>query len=157
MPKIIVDHREKNSGIHKELAKRGLDVEIRQLPIADFLLQSKGADNKEITIAIEKKTQSDFISSIIDKRILHQLIALKENYTTPLLVIEGSENIYTIRNFHPNAIRGMLAAIAIDFQIPVIYTKGFRDTASLIEVISKRLERPPRNISLIKKRKPSRQ
>jgi len=154
MTHIIVDQRERPSGIVAELVKKKLDVEVRQLVSADVILQTKDRENNIVTVGIEKKTQSDFINSIIDKRIIQQLIVLKEQFTVPLLVIEGSKNIYTLRNFHPNAIRGMLASIAIDFQVPIIYTKNVRDTASLIHVIAKRWEQPRRHISLLKKKKP---
>lgn len=154
MSKILVDHRERDSGIIKELVKHDIEVEEKQLAIADFIVQTKSLDDKISTIGIERKTQLDFINSIIDKRIIQQLITLKENFTVPLLIIEGSENIYAIRNFHPNAIRGMLASIAVDYQIPILHTKNFRDTASLLAVIAKRLEKPKKLIGLLKKRKP---
>ncbi len=154
MPKVIIDHRERSSGIIKELAKKGLDIEVKNLVTADFIISSTNHENNEILVGIEKKTQNDFLNSIIDKRIISQLILLKENFQIPLLIIEGSDNIYTLRNFHPNSIRGMLASIAIDFQIPMLHTKNFRDTASLISIIAKRLENPRRNINLLKKRKP---
>lgn len=154
MKKIFVDHRERYSGIIPELAKRGLDVEVQQLITADFIVQTKDANGIIHNVGIEKKTQSDFLNSIIDKRIIRQLMTLKENFSIPLLIIEGEENIYMIRNFHPNAIRGMLAAIAIDFQIPILHTKNFRDTAAVLETIAKRLEKPSRAVSLLKKRKP---
>lgn len=154
MTKIIIDYRERHSGIIPELAKRGLEVEVKQLIAADFVVQTKDNNGVIHNVGIEKKTQSDFLNSIIDKRIIAQLMTLKENFAVPLLVIEGEENIYMLRNFHPNAIRGMLAAIAIDFQIPILHTKNFRDTAALLEVIAKRLEKPPRTLSLLAKRKP---
>ncbi len=152
MARIIVDHRERSSGIIKEFARRKLDVEVKQLEVADFILETKDDQNNTVTVGIEKKTQNDFINSIIDRRIIQQLMNLKEHFTKPLLIIEGEENIYTLRNFHPNAIRGMLAAIAIDFQVPIIYTKNFRDTASLIEVVAKRLDQPKRHVSFLPKR-----
>ena len=65
----------------------------------------------------------------------------------PLLIIEGSENIYSLRNFHPNSIRGMLASIAIDFQIPILFTRNIKDTAALLTIIVQRLEKPIKNIS----------
>ena len=154
MSKVIVDYRERASGIIKELAKRDLDVEIKQLVVADFIIQSKDKDGNPHTIGIEKKTQNDFINSIIDKRILSQLTELKRHFSIPLLILEGKENIYSLRNFHPNAIRGMLASIAIDYQIPIIHSKNYRDTAALIAIIAKRLEKPARPISLLDRRKP---
>ena len=154
MQTIIVDQRERTSGIVKELVKKNIKIEIRQLVIADFVIQTKDLEGKIIDVGIERKTINDFLNSIIDKRLLTQLIALKENFQLPLLIIEGSENIYSIRNFHPNSIRGMLASIAIDFQVPIIFTRNLKDTSALLTVIAKRLEKPIKNISLLKKRKP---
>tara|TARA_Y100000310_G_scaffold216585_2_gene217615 strand:- start:4283 stop:4957 length:675 start_codon:yes stop_codon:yes gene_type:complete len=150
---VTVDHREKRSGIIIDLGKKGFDVNVKQLPVADFIIETKDRDGTIHTLGIEKKTQEDFLNSIMDKRIIRQLMELKKNFTLQLLIIEGQKNIYTLRNFHPNAIRGMLASIAIDFQIPIIYTKTSKDTASLIAVIAKRLEKPSRHYSLMPKRK----
>jgi len=154
MPKVIMDYRERNSNIKKELIKKGVEVEEKQLISGDFIIQTKNRNNEEIDVGIERKTNIDFLNSMIDKRILNQLITLKEAFTIPLLIIEGTENIYSLRNFHPNSIRGMLTSIAVDFQIPILYSKNYRDTAALISVISKRLEKPIRNLNLLKKKKP---
>jgi len=152
MIKLLVDHREDKSLI-KELSKKH-QIEIKQLITADYIIQGKNSDNTDLSIGIERKTSNDFLNSIIDKRIIQQLIYLKENFTIPLLIIEGTQNIYTIRNFHPNAIRGMLASIAIDYQIPILQTRNFRDTAALINTIASRLEKPKKLFPLLKKRKP---
>lgn len=152
--KVIVDHRERSSGILKELYKRELEVEVKELKIADYVLQSRNGNGKLQSIGIERKTQDDFLNSIIDKRLVEQLLILKENFDVPILIIEGEENIYEIRNFHPNAIRGMLASIAVDFQIPTIFTKSVGDTAGLIAVIAKRMEKTKKLPSLLSKRKP---
>lgn len=149
---IIADYREK--GIILELSKKHIKVEVKSLVSADFIIQSKTKDEKEVLVGIERKTISDFLNSIIDKRIITQLIALKENFNISILILEGEENIYQIRNFHPNSIRGMLTAIAIDLQVPIIYTKNERDTSVYLETIAKRLENKKRDISLLKSRKP---
>jgi len=154
MVKVIIDYRERNSGIIEELIKKKIDVEEKHLVSADFMVWGKNSEGKEIKIGIEKKTQNDFLNSIIDKRMINQLINLKKNFDIPLLMIEGSENLYEIRNFHPNSIRGMLASITIDYHIPIIYTKNYRDTASFLETIVKRLEKTRKPLSLLKKRKP---
>ena len=151
--KIIVDYRE-DKNIVKELYKHQIDVEIKSLIAADFVMQVKDIDGHVKDLAIERKTLNDFLNSIIDKRILTQLIALKENFPLQLLIIEGEQNIYAIRDFHPNSIRGMLSSIAIDYQIPILYTKNYRDTAAYLALIAKRLEKPKKHISLLSKRKP---
>jgi len=155
MLKVYIDHRERSSGIKKELIKRDIDVIEKQLVTADFIIKTKDLNGEILTVGVERKTINDFLNSIIDKRIITQLIILKKQFDRPLLIIEGVDNIYEIRNFHPNAIRGMLSSIAIDFQIPILYTRNHRDTANLLAIIAKRLEKPRSLPSLLKKRKPT--
>ncbi len=152
MTKIIIDHREDKLLI-RELAKKN-ETEIKQLITADYIIQGKDSGGNNLNIGIERKTANDFLNSIIDKRIIQQLIYLKESFTIPLLIIEGTQNIYAIRNFHPNSIRGMLASIAIDYQIPILQTRNYRDTAALINTIALRMEKPKKLFPLLKKRKP---
>ena len=127
--KIYADYREKGSGVIKELIDIGIKINLEKLDIADYILSSD--------VAVEYKTVKDFVDSLIDGRLLSQIKALKK-YEKPLLVIEGDEDIYSQRKVHPNAIRGMISSIIIDFNIPILYTKNYRDTASLLAVIAKR-------------------
>ena len=128
--KIFADFREKGSNVIKELANQGLNLKIQNLAVGDYILSSR--------VCVEFKTKPDFVSSLIDKRLLQQVKALKNNYEKPLIIIEGEEDLYSIRKVHPNAINGMLAAILIDFGIPIVYTKNFLETASLLKSIAKR-------------------
>lgn len=153
MTKVIIDNRESKDFI-KELIKEEIEIERKQLDIADFILQTKNINNQIQNVGIERKTTQDLLNSIIDKRLINQLIVLKENFDVPILIIEGEENIYAMRNFHPNSIRGIISTIAIDFQIPIIYTKNYRDTAKYIALIAKRLEKTRKPLSLTPKRKP---
>lgn len=140
MVKIFVDHREQKS-IVKELVKAKIDVEMKQLAVADFVLETKNLDGKVLTVGIERKTQHDFLNSIIDKRIFNQLLLLRQQFDVPLLLIEGTENLYALRDFHPNAIRGILATIMIDLQVHLVYTQNVRDTAHMLSIIASRLEK----------------
>jgi len=72
---------------------------------------------------------------------------LKKNFDKAVLVIEGEEDIYSIRKVHANAIRGMLSSIVLDFGIPVLYTKNPKDTAGLIAVMAKREQDKSRDFS----------
>ncbi len=153
MAKILVDHRE-SKDIIKEIIKEDIEIEKRQLDIADFIIQTKNLDNKIQTVGIERKTTQDLLNSIIDKRLITQLMVLKENFDIALLIIEGEENIYSLRNFHPNSIRGMLATVALDFQVPMIHTKNPKDTAKYIALIANRLEKTRKPLSMVPKRKP---
>ncbi|MBI2141697.1 hypothetical protein HYU16_04725 [Candidatus Woesearchaeota archaeon] len=129
---ILADVREKHSGVVKALYDEGALIELKALPIGDFLCSSR--------VAVELKRPGDFVNSIIDGRLLQQLRELKENFEKPVLMIEGNEeqDLYSIRNVHPNAIRGMLAAIAVSYGIPIIHSKNPKDTAGLLVAIAKR-------------------
>ncbi len=127
---VLADTREYHSGIVKQMIDNGVNVKVQRLPAADFILSDK--------VGVERKTVEDFVSSLIDQRLLQQLKSLKTNFERPLLVIEGTEDIYSVRKVHPNAIRGMLATIAVSYNIPLLYTKNPQDTAGLLLAIAKR-------------------
>jgi len=141
--KIITDYREKNSLVASELVHLGLEVEFRELKVADYLVNN---------IAIERKTVQDFISSMINKRISRQLQELQQ-YQERLLIIEGIEEheLYTDdakeneearrRGVHANAIRGFLLSITLNHKIPVIFTKNYEDTAKFIWILSRKKEK----------------
>ena len=128
--KIFADTREKGSNLLKELADKGVNIELSRLESADYILSKN--------VGVELKKVDDFVNSIIDGRLLLQIKELKNNFSRPLIVIEGDQDIYTVRNINPNAIRGMLATIAISYGIPIIQTKHFKETAALFEIIARR-------------------
>src|SRR4030043_460807 len=117
MPKIIIDYREKNCLVASELMALGFEIEFKELKVADYLVKD---------IAIERKTVSDFISSMINRRLLKQLEELQQ-YENKLLIIEGIEeqNLYSDSEskeigINPNAIRGFLLSILLKYKIPII-------------------------------------
>lgn len=128
--KIFADYREKSSGTVKELVDLGVTIRLEMLDSADYVLSSR--------VGVELKLVDDFVASIIDGRLLDQLKGLRRNFERPLLMIQGSQDIYSVRNVHPNSIRGMLGTIAVSYGIPIIYTKDEKDTAALLLSIAKR-------------------
>lgn len=134
--KIIIDYREKNCLVGPELKSMGFDIEYKELKVADYLVKG---------VAIERKTVNDFISSMINKRLLNQLEELQQ-YSKKLLIIEGidEQELYTdskkITGMHPNSIRGFLLSILLKYNVPIIYTKNYKDTAKFISVLSKKKE-----------------
>ena len=127
--KIFADHRQKGP-IARALSDKGVAVELKALPIGDYLCSSR--------VAVELKTVEDFVNSIVDGRLLRQLKELKQHYERPMIIIEGSQDIYSVRKVHANSIQGMLATIVVDFGIPVLKTKDYAETAELLIAISKR-------------------
>lgn len=144
---VFADYREKGSSVVKELIESNASIKLEKLDAGDFLLSSRAG--------VEYKTVADFVNSIVDGRLLGQIKELKRNFEKPLIIVEGTEDIYSIRKVHPNAIRGMLATITVSYGIPIIYTKNSRETAALLMVIAKReQDESGRNFSMHGAKKP---
>jgi ERCC4-type nuclease len=131
--KIIIDYREKNSLVPSYLKKQGLEIEFKELKIADYIIKET---------AIERKTVEDFKISMLNKRLLNQLQEINQ-YEKKLLIIEGIEEkeLYSERNLsgiHPNSIRGFLLSILLKYKVPILFTKNQEDTAKFIYLISKK-------------------
>jgi len=133
--KIIADYREKGSNVLKELLDK-VDLSLEKLSIGDFLLSGR--------VAVEYKTVPDFVDSILDGRLLGQLKELTK-YEKPIIIIEGIEDIYSVRKVHPNSIRGMIATITVSYGIPIIQTKNSKDTAEYLISIAKREQAEDKN------------
>ena len=127
---VLADHREKNNRVVKELIDLGVSVKTSQLTSADYVVSGH--------VGVELKKVPDFVASIIDGRLLEQIRSLKSNFNKAVLIVEGEEDIYAVRKVHANAIRGMLSAIVLDFNVPILYTKNPVDTAALLAVMAKR-------------------
>ena len=126
---IYADTREMNSRVIPIL-KKFCDVREKQLKVGDYILSDR--------VCAERKTSEDFLQSIIDKRLFAQLKELKRNFKKPLLIIEGDGLLDNERNMHPNAIRGAIAAVSIDYGVPIIWTQTQADTAHQLYSIAKR-------------------
>ncbi|MCX9028697.1 MAG: DEAD/DEAH box helicase [Candidatus Methanoperedens sp.] len=140
--KVYVDKREIRSHVAHSLEKLDVEVILRTLEVGDYVVSDR--------VGIERKTVDDFLSTFLDGRDLFgQISDLARAYRRPLLIIEG-EGIYSKRHIHPNAIRGALSTVAIDFGIPVLFSKDEEDTAALISVIAKReqADDPKKEINL---------
>src|SRR3989338_3859332 len=127
--KIIVDNRERNSLIPSLLMERGFEIEWQQLPVGDYLVNG---------VAVERKTVSDFKSSIISKRIIQQLLELKQ-FDRHLLLIEGilDEDMYN-GGIHENAFRGFMLSVLLEYNTPVVFTHNEEDTVKYLIVLAKK-------------------
>ncbi|HDS44970.1 MAG TPA: DEAD/DEAH box helicase [Methanomicrobia archaeon] len=128
---IFVDPRETKSGVARFLEKAGVELRLRNLGVGDYIVSDR--------VCIERKSTTDFLDSLINKRrnLLAQILRMLKEYEKPVLVLEG-EALYGQRNVHPNVVRAVIAAISLDLCVPIIQTKDEADTASLLYVIAKR-------------------
>ena len=80
--RIIVDDREKKSGIPELLKSIGINIEIKTLPVGDYIVAPE-------TI-VERKSIHDLVSSVFDGRLYDQCSRLKEHFQSPIILMEGN-------------------------------------------------------------------
>jgi len=122
--RIVVDEREKKSGIPDLLKGTGINLEIKTLPVGDYIVAPE--------TVVERKTVSDLVSSIFDGRLFDQCHRLKEHYQFPILIIEGDIDEIEELTENPLVFYGAISSIAIDFKIPVIPTPNATHTSKLL-------------------------
>lgn len=147
--RIIADIHEKNSLVLAELqASKQVELQIQPLKIGDYLI------GKTI---IERKTISDFISSMLSRRLIQQIKQMQQ-YKQQLLIIEGCliedapkklpGALDKGAKINPNAIRGFILSILQYHHMPIIFTQNCRDTARYLIILAKQQLKPQPQISL---------
>lgn len=153
--KIIADYREKNSMVIPELISMGIEVDVKELKVADYIING---------VAVERKTVNDFINSMKTGRLVRQLEEMQQ-YDSRLLIIEGidEQDLYSDKKkdedveypeemesagMHPNSIRGFLLSILLNYKIPLMFTKDQEDTAKFLDVLARKKPREaPLNVA----------
>jgi len=143
--RIVIDEREKNSGIPDLLKKSGVRLDFSQLAVGDYIVAPE--------IAVERKTISDLVSSIYDGRLYVQCSELVKHYQKPVVVIQGNladlvqmpdiRGRKEIRRLVDRTALAYdaLATVAADFRVPIIHTPTAGQTAQLlISLASKGLQ-----------------
>ena len=106
--RIIVDEREKKSGIPKLLSSIGVKTEIKTLQIGDYIVAPE--------TVVERKTIGDLFSSIFDGRLFDQCSRLTEHYQHPILLIEGNVDEIEELTDNPLIFYGALSTVALEFK-----------------------------------------
>ncbi|MFH1785898.1 MAG: ERCC4 domain-containing protein [Candidatus Micrarchaeota archaeon] len=123
--RIAIDHRE-DQLFDEIFEKYGAEVDRRVLEVGDFLCSSR--------LVVERKTRSDFESSVIDGRLFTQLPNLVKNYERVVVIVEGTMDDARISR---SALIGAYSAIMADFGASLIFTRDKQGTADLVFNIAK--------------------
>ena len=130
---VVVDQRELDSSIAKDLSRReGVETRLETLAVGDYVLSDR--------VVVERKTVSDFLDTLTggdERSMFEQVKDATRYYARPIVVVEGTD-LYGERNVHPNAIRGALASLAVDFGTSILRTTDEDETTDLLEVIATR-------------------
>lgn len=124
---VLVDHRERGSGIAEALAAAGLEVQLADLPVGDYVL---GAG-----LAVERKGPHDLGSSIRDGRIFDQAVRLQSTFAQAVLLIEGEP-----RGIAEDAWRGAVCRLVED-GFTVLHSLDAEDSAAWVVRLAKRARR----------------
>lgn len=125
---IIIDYREKISGIPDLLIQNGTPIEFCQLKIADYVINNE--------LAIERKSAEDFIQSLISGRLFNQCARLAKTAFKPFMLLEGNP-FQTHHQIDKQAIKGALLSVIASWHIPVIYSKNQEDSANQLLLLAK--------------------
>jgi len=126
-PEILVDYREKASGLPRALLDAGFKVTIVKLPYCDYVINNE--------IFIERKTGRDFAVSIIDGRLFEQAQKMKRFLTRPLYLVEGNP-FKSGMKVKREAIKGATISLQAIWYIPLLYTTNVDQSCRIIGMIS---------------------
>jgi len=125
---IICDNRETASAVVRALSLMGVSLELKQLPVADYILSER--------VGIERKSAQDFNDSVKDGRLFNELFELKNNFVRPILILEGDPFINS--NINQNALYGAITSIILNLGITIYKTDNPSDSAMFIYQLAKK-------------------
>ncbi|MDB9721550.1 helix-hairpin-helix domain-containing protein [Nitrosopumilus sp.] len=132
--RIIVDERERKSGIPDLLKSIGMGVEMKTLPIGDYIVAPE-------TI-VERKSIKDLMASVFDGRLYDQCARLKENFEHPIVLVEGNVDEIEEITDNPLVFYGALSRVTLEFKIPIIPTPSASHTAKLLVALCSKKDGP---------------
>jgi DNA excision repair protein ERCC-4 len=124
---VLIDHRERGSAIPGALVAAGLDVEVTDLPVGDYVLG--------LEMAIERKGPDDLGASIRDGRIFEQAVRLQSTFVQAVLLLEGEPS-----GIAEDAWRGAVCRL-IEDGFTVLHSLDAEDSAAWIIRLAKRARR----------------
>ncbi len=140
---MIVDNRERNLDILEGLSGSGIQLTFAQLPVGDYIVSDR--------MCVERKTVSDFESSIINSRLFDQAERMSSTFKKPILLVEGDESEFVS---HPNVVLGTIISIYSDYNVQVIRAKDASETVTiLVRLAEREQEREDRRPKLVGSKK----
>ncbi len=145
--RVIVDERERDSGVPDILKVLGLQIDYRVLEIGDYVVSAD--------CAVERKAGRDFAKSLYSGRLFDQARRMRQFYAHPVFVAEGDLQLLIGESAKPRAYWGALTTLAFQFDMNVFFTANAKQTADLLCTFAKRsgLARAPKGPWVHKKQR----
>ncbi len=123
--RIVVDHRERNSGVPEALDHlQDVELQIEHLPLGDYLIDG--------TLLFERKCLLDLTLSIKDARLFRQAGRLAADRRHAAFILEGTSNDLKPSRMSREAIQGALIAVTIGYGLPLLRSMNPAETARLM-------------------------
>jgi DNA excision repair protein ERCC-4 len=129
--RVYADVREEASGLPSLLEQLGVLVVRKQLSEGDYVIP-------EDTV-IERKSASDFISSLFDGRLFDQASRLTRDYEEVYYLIEG--DLFKELKAWPSRrkqVIGALVTLVSDYGVKLLWSPSRKDSAELIAALATR-------------------
>ncbi|MCJ7551504.1 MAG: helix-hairpin-helix domain-containing protein [Anaerolineae bacterium] len=131
------------------LSLAGMEADVRTLEedegnVDRYVLSSQ--------VAVERRAGTTFVQGIEDKSLFLSAIYLREHFETPVFILEG-DALHAHTGFNPQAVRGALSALMLEYGVSVVSTHDSDETAHLLAMMARHAQTGVPEISLVPKRK----
>jgi ERCC4-type nuclease len=131
--RIVADDRENAGGVIAALRELpGVDVEVRRLPVGDFLIGDQ--------FTAERKTLRDFAGSIIDGRVFRQASAIARSPRRGVRVLEGGSADLRAAGVQREALQGALICVSVFLGLAVLRAHDPGETARLLVYLGRQAQ-----------------
>jgi DNA excision repair protein ERCC-4 len=129
LPRVIVDERERPSGVPDSISKLDVRVYYARLNVGDYVINPE--------IAAERKSIADFVSSVYDGRLFAQASALSSSYRKPYIIVEGDVNQVSKLVKNLASYYGAIASVTLAYDLRLMHTANPAETALAIASLVK--------------------
>jgi ERCC4-type nuclease len=132
--RVLVDHRERPSGIHEFLGIAGYEIVFDQMKIGDYLINDR--------LLFERKTLLDLATSVVDGRLFRQARRLANSSHIPVIILEGSAKDLETSRMRRESLQGALVSLSLIFGLPLLRSRCPEETARLMVYAERQIFTP---------------
>jgi len=124
---IIVDNRERGSGVTKQFESKDIELEYANLRTGSYMITD--------SVAVDRITVKEFAKMTSEKVLFRRLLEFKKAYAEPILLVEGDNRVKN-RAVSAGSLRGAVSFICCLNRIPIIYTANEAETAAMLYIMA---------------------
>jgi ERCC4-type nuclease len=131
---VLIDHREKISGVHEHLAALpNVTVEFKELTAGDYWISDR--------LIVERKTMRDFAELIIDSRLFTQANQLAQRLERVVFLLEGGLSDWDGIKMRREALQGAIITLTLIYGFPLLRSVHAEESARLMIYAARQVQR----------------